>query len=703
MILIIAEKPSLARNIVSAIGNMKRNDGYFSNDKYLVSWAFGHLFSLADVEDYEDNPKDTKWKMDNLPCFPSKFKFNLKKDSNKEVDAGVLKQFNIISNLANRDDVDEIVNAGDADREGEVIVRLVLQNALKSEKKLTRLWLPDQTAETINQGLNDLKSEDEYDNLANEGFARTYIDWLYGVNLTRYATLKTGTLLRVGRVIIPIVKAIYDRDMAIRNFKPDIYYGITSCEKTNGEEVELNSKEKFDKKDQNKAIDLCNKYNECKAIVVDKKVKKDVMNPGKLYSLTKLQNYLGKKYKMSMDKSLEIVQRLYENGYLTYPRTNSEYLAVAEKDKIKTIIGNIGKLGYPVKFKDKKTIFDDSKIESHSALTPTYKIPDKSKLSDDEFLVYQTVFKRFVAVFCSEDCQVEKTEIKIKVGDLEEFNLKGTIIVVPGWTKFDEASTKDKILPNLEIGDEVNIDFKPKEKETSAPKHYTIETLNNYLKNPFKEDKKELDEKIENGEEDDSEDYRAIFEGLELGTEATRTGIIDNARKSEYISLKKDVYTILPNGEFLIESLMQMNISMDKYKTSEMGKALKKVYHNEITVDDSVELARKEIREVFTKKDVAIEKDTDIGFFGDVVGKCPLCGNDVIKNRYNYGCRDYQNCKFKVSTLICGRVISKSNVEKLLKDGITSNIEGFVSKAGKNFNGKLKLDEDKKVVFDFSN
>ena len=703
MILIIAEKPSLARNIVSAIGNMKRNDGYFSNDKYLVSWAFGHLFSLADVEDYEDNPKDTKWKMDNLPCFPSKFKFNLKKDSNKEVDAGVLKQFNIISNLANRDDVDEIVNAGDADREGEVIVRLVLQNALKSEKKLTRLWLPDQTAETINQGLNDLKSEDEYDNLANEGFARTYIDWLYGVNLTRYATLKTGTLLRVGRVIIPIVKAIYDRDMAIRNFKADIYYGITSCEKTNGEEVELNSKEKFDKKDQNKAIDLCNKYNECKAIVVDKKVKKDVMNPGKLYSLTKLQNYLGKKYKMSMDKSLEIVQRLYENGYLTYPRTNSEYLAVAEKDKIKTIIGNIGKLGYPVKFKDKKTIFDDSKIESHSALTPTYKIPDKSKLSDDEFLVYQTVFKRFVAVFCSEDCQVEKTEIKIKVGDLEEFNLKGTIIVVPGWTKFDEASTKDKILPNLEIGDEVNIDFKPKEKETSAPKHYTIETLNNYLKNPFKEDKKELDEKIENGEEDDSEDYRAIFEGLELGTEATRTGIIDNARKSEYISLKKDVYTILPNGEFLIESLMQMNISMDKYKTSEMGKALKKVYHNEITVDDSVELARKEIREVFTKKDVAIEKDTDIGFFGDIVGKCPLCGNDVIKNRYNYGCRDYQNCKFKVSTLICGRVISKSNVEKLLKDGITSNIEGFVSKAGKNFNGKLKLDEDKKVVFDFSN
>lgn len=701
MILIIAEKPSLARNIVSAIGNMKRNDGFYSNDTYLVSWAFGHLFTLADIEDYEENVTDYKWKMDNLPCFPEKFKFNLKKDAKKAIDSGVQKQFNIISTLINRDDVSEIVNAGDADREGEVIVRLIIENALKSEKKLTRLWLPDQTNETIQAGLKELKSEDEYNNLANEGFARTYIDWLYGVNLTRYATLKTGTLLRVGRVIIPIVKAIYDRDMAIRNFKPEIYYGISSNEETNGEIIELNSKEKFDKKDNNKALELCTKYNASKAIVTDKKVKKDTLNPPKLYSLSKLQNYLGKKYKMSMDKSLDIVQKLYENGYLTYPRTNSEYLAVAEKDKIKTIIGNISKLGYPVKFKDKKTIFDDSKIESHSALTPTYKIPEKAKLTDEEFLVYQTVFKRFVAVFCAEECQTEKTEIKIKVGEYEEFNLQGTIILTPGWTKFDETSTKDKILPNINIGDEININFVPKEKETTPPKHYTIATLNNYLKNPFREDKKELEEKTSENEEDDTEDYKAIFEGLELGTEATRTGIIDNARKSEYIALKKDVYTILPGGEFLIESLIQMGISMDKYKTSEMGKALKKVFHDEMTVDESVKLAEVEISEVFSKKEVSIEHDTDTGFFGDIIGKCPLCGSEVMKNRYAYGCRNYKECKFKINASICGRPISKSNAELLLKNGITSKIEGFTSKTGKNFAAKLKLDKDK-VIFDFS-
>ena len=702
MILIIAEKPSLARNIVSAIGNMKRNDGYFSNDKYLVSWAFGHLFSLADIEDYEDNPTDFKWKMDNLPCFPTKFKFNLKKNAEKKVDSGVQKQFNLLSTLMNREDVDKIVNAGDSDREGEIIVRLCIENGLKGNKDIYRLWLPDQTPQTIQKGLTEMKLDNEYDNLANEGYARTFIDWLYGVNLTRYASLKTGTFLRVGRVIVPIVKAIYDRDMAIRNFVPSMYYGMFSKEETKGCEVELNSKEKFDLKEQQKALELCEKYNCVDAIVKDKKVKKDKMNPPKLFSLTKLQNYLGKKHKIPMDKSLEIVQKLYENGYLTYPRTNSEYLATAEKDKIKDIIKNIKGMGYPVKFKDKKTIFDDSKIESHSALTPTYKIPNSSNLSPDELLIYKTVFKRFVSVFCEEECEVEKTEIKISVGEYEDFILKGTIIKVAGWTKYEEPTTKDKVLPDLNIGDIVNTNFQLKEKETTPPKHYTIETLNNYLMNPFKEDKKDIDEKIQNGEYDDTEDYKAIFEGLELGTDATRTGIIDNAKNSEYIALKKDVYTILPKGEYLINSLVQMEISMDKYQTSKLGKSLKQVFHNEISIDDSVNLACDEIRKVFDKKEVSIEKDTDFGFYGDIVGKCPKCGNDVVRNRYAYGCKNYKECDFKISSTICGRIISKRNAELLLKDKCTSKIEGFISKNGKEFSGKLKLDNDNKIVFDFN-
>lgn len=682
---------------------MKKQNGYFMGGEYILTWVFGHLFSLADIDDYSPNPDGSRrWTIKNIPCFPENFRFELKKDpATKRVDSGVQRQFELIKALVNRPDVDTVINAGDADREGEIIVRICVENALSSPKSFKRLWLPDQTPQTIRAAIADMKDETDYVNLANEGYARTYIDWLYGVNLTRFATLKTGKLLRVGRVIVPIVKAIYDRDMAIRNFKPEPYFAVVSKAKTKGEDVELTSKEKFDKNSLKKAQELCDKYNTAGAVVKSKKKKKEILQPGKLYSLTKLQNVLGKKYKMPMDKSLKLVQELYEKGYVTYPRTNSEYLATAEQDKVKTILKSVAGLGYPVEFKFKKTIFDDSKIESHSALTPTYKIPDKSKLSQEEFIVYSTIMRRFVAVFCSEECVTEKTEIKIDVGGLEEFTLKGTVMKERGWTKYDDYSKKDKILPDLEKGEAVNIDFKPVEKETTPPKHYTIETLNNYLKNPFKEDKAKAQEKKNNGEEEsDEEEYRAIFEGLELGTEATRTGIIDNAKKSGYIELKKDVYTILPGGEQLIEALQRMSISMDKYKTAEVGKALKKVFHGEYTIGDSISIAKKEISEVFRK-----EKEKPDGFFGDIIGKCPLCGKDVKKWGRNYGCTGYKDgCKFSVSTVICSKAISPEQIKKLMETGQTDVIEGFVSpKKGTKFSARLKLEKDGRAIFSFDN
>ncbi len=709
MQLIIAEKPSLGRNIAAGIEGlpnarpMQRKSGYLEGNGYLVTWAFGHLFQLRDVEAYQPNPSGQpgRWTHKNLPCFPKQFSFELRREADGRVDGGVERQFRLISELCNRADVESVVNAGDADREGEIIVRLCLRFALQSKKPMYRLWLPDQTPETVRSALLSMKEEKEYDRLADEGFARTYIDWLYGVNLTRYATLRDGSFLRVGRVITPIVLAIYERDMAIASFKPEIYYSVLSKEKTGGETVELTSKKRFNKDEKAKAEAYAAALNAVPAIVTEVKNKKDTWSAGKLYSLSKLQNVLSKKYKMSMTESLETVQKLYEAGYLTYPRTDSEYLATAEKDKVRQILANVKKLGYPVTFKDRKTIFDDAKIESHSALTPTYKIPDSAKLSEREKQVYSTVFRRFVAVFCAEDCVVSKSEIKIAAGDVEEFTLKGTVILEPGWTKYDDSNVKDKLLPRLQKGDTVVTGFLPTEKETTPPKHYTVETLNNYLKNPFKEEK--AAEKAREAEDagetaDDSEDYRAMFEGVELGTEATRTGIIDNARKSNYIALKKDVYTILPAGVHLIEAMQRMNISMNKYKTCELGRALKKVYRGEMTVADSVHLAESEIDEVFRRAPLS-----DTGDFGDVLGACPLCGREVKRTRFRYACvgEEDKSCSFSVGVSICGKSIPAAAVADILKDGRSKKMNGFISKkSGKSFSAYLVL-KDGKVGFEF--
>ena len=705
MVLIIAEKPSLARNIIAGIDEkMTKKNGYHIGENYIVTWAFGHLFSLADIEHYT-NKSGSRWTLADLPCFPEKFEFELRRtDDKSKVDSGVKHQFEIIETLCNRADVDTIVNAGDADREGEIIVRLCVEKALRGKKNQKRLWLPDQTPETVRRALSEMKDESEYDNLAGEGLARTYIDWLYGVNLTRYATIKTGKLLRVGRVIAPIVRAIYDRDLEIRNFKPETYYVISSSEETGGERIELVGKDKFSADKLGDATALCEKYNAECAIVTDVSSKRDTIFPGKLYSLSTLQNALGEKYKMSMTASLKIIQKLYEEGYLTYPRTNSEYLATAEKDKIRSILNNVQKLGYPVRFKDSKHIFDDSKIEAHSALTPTYKIPNKEKLSPDENKVYSMVFRRFVAVFCAEECIAEKSEITIKVGEYEQFSLKGMVILQKGFTKYDDYNKKDKLLPPLAVGDRVNIDFKPQEKQTTPPKHYTITTLNNYLKNPFKEDKARAKELIELGEVDDADDYKAVFEGLELGTEATRSGIIENAKKSGYIELKKDVYTILPGGEHFIESLGRLHISMDKYKTSELGKALKRVYRGEMSVKDSVSLAEREIKEVFShsaETESLVVRGVDTGKYGEIVGVCPRCGKNVVRGKTNYGCMGYSDgCEFRLGINICKRDIPIAEARRLLAEGKTLLLDGFISKNFKRFKARLEI-KDGSAVFAF--
>jgi DNA topoisomerase-3 len=350
-----------------------------------------------------------------------------------------------------------------------------------------------------------------------------------------------------------------------------------------------------------------------------------------------------------------------------------------------------------VVLKTGKNIFDDSKIESHSAITPTYKIPERSKLTEKEFQVYSAVFRRFVAVFCEKDCLVQRTEIVIDVKDCESFTLKGMTMLEKGWTEYDDYSGKDKILPPLEKGDLVNHIFKPTVKKTSPPKHYTIETLNNYLKNPFREDKAQL------ADDDDSEEYRAVFEGLELGTEATRTGIIDNARKSGYILLKNNVYTILPDGRYLIETLEKLRISMDKYKTAELGKALKRVFRGEASIAESVTLAEKEIAEVFAARGAYIErvyKPREKGeFVGGEVGKCPICQKSVKETEKGFACTA-KGCDLSIGKVICKHTVTREELLLLLSGKSTEYCDDYISRSGKPFTARLKL-EGARIVFEF--
>lgn len=693
---IISEKPSLAKNIVLAINpQMKRNDGYFEDENYLVTYAFGHLFSLYDIEkyfpDYSPNEKYV-WKEDILPFFPEEFKFGLINDE------GVIKQFKIIRQLVNRDDVDSLINAGDSDREGEIIIRIILKYALKNERKIYRLWMPDQTSQTIKKELEGLKEDSFYDSLANEGFARTYMDWCYGINLTRYASIKAKTLLRVGRVISPIVKAIYDREMAITNFTPKKYFILSSKEKTNGEIVELNSKYEFFEENIDKLKEKQVFYNSQKAFVKNITSEEKTIPAGKLFSLSKLQGELGKKYKMSLDYSLQVVQNLYEKGYVSYPRTPAQHLAENEKGKFKEIIRLFQDKGVNIVFKNTKQIFDDSKIESHSALTPTYKIPKKSDLTADEQKVYKVICDRFFAVFAKEEYKISRTTLLISLENAEEFKLSGDVVLNKGWTVFEEKEKKEKNLPPLKVNDTVNINFQIEEKETKPPKRYSVETFNNFLKNPFKDN-------LKDNENNDEEELNAMFLGIELGTEATRSGIIKNAINSKYISLKDNVYHLENNGKYYVETLSSLKMILSKEKTAELGKSLKKVYRNQMNINEVLDITKNEITSLIEQaKDLQCQSLPRI-FTVDkskVLCKCPKCGNSIIISEKGFRCNNsackmslyydnklFSSLKRKITKTIAKEIFTKGEVE--LKD--------LISKKGNKYNTVLKADFSQEYLY----
>ena len=669
--LIIAEKPSLARNIASALDIRVNKEGYMENEKYIVSWAFGHLFKLRDVDGYVGEKR--KWSEVKLPFFPEKFEFELKNDS------GIKKQYKILKNLINSKEVDEVVNAGDADREGQIIVDIII-NAIKTDKKIKRLWLPEQTEETIRKAVNNLEDNFKYRNLHNEGLARTYMDWLMGINLTRYISLKANTLFPVGRVLIPVIKYIYDRDLTIKNFIPEKYFTIENETMCNGTLLKLICDKKYNLLELEKAKSYSYELNRNKGIVKDIIEKEIILNPPKLFSLSKLQSKLSKENKISFAKSLETIQKLYEKGFITYPRTNTEYLAEEEKDKVRELIKLYS--DYRLEFKDSKKIFDSSKIESHSAVMPTLKIPDMNSLNLEEKIIFETIRNRFISNFLKEQTIINQTEIKIAVRN-EIFNLKGKLVKQEGFLKYENQKIDNK-LPYFEINQKIDVDFKVVDKLTVPPKKVTEENLSNYLKNPFRKEKNQKNE-------DDTQEYREIMKGVEIGTEATRTGIIENAKKYGYITSEKQNFSITEKGIKLIELLDLLHINLYAEKTVEFSMLQKDIYNNRKNINDIIEKTENELQNIINQ-DVEVEKlEKEM----EVIGKCPKCNSNIYENSKSYYCSNYKNgCKislWKEASYFGQKIkINKDNAKKLLSgEQVVFKIK---SKSGKEYNAHFEIE-----------
>ena len=685
-ILVIAEKPSLGRSIAGAISwwkgekferQGKDRNTWLESDNYIVVSLVGHLYELIDFDAYSpgnDPAVKQPWDLKKLPFFPDDWKF---KFEGKEKVQGLIK---VANQQMNRKDVDAIYNAGDPDREGQRLVDEVLLYGLKAPKTIYRLWLPDTTNKTIKQAFETAKPNAGYVSLSSSAETRSEIDWLLGIELTRYVSIKAGGFTRIGRCVCPIVQHIIEREKAIKEFVPKPYSAVSSKEKTNGEEIELTSKRTFEEGHEAEAQALADAFNKAGATVTNIKTERKTVNPGKLFSMSDLQSFACKADKtLSPADVLAATQALYEGGYVTYPRTNSSYLATNETVKVDAAIRGLAQNGITglVNKPKLKSIYDDSKIEAHSAITPTGKWP--ASLTGTQKTVFDCILNRFCAVFCEEACTVDRTTIVIHSYD-EDFILKGDVQVTPGCRKFEKPTSGDKLLPKLNKGDAVNINFKTVGKMTTPPKRYTVESLNNWMVAPMRGAEKA-------NEEYSDEEWKEILSDATICTEATRADTVDRCVKSNYISLKKGVYYGEAEGFRLVDTMEKLGINLDVPVTVNLSKQLHSIKDGTLTRIDVLEFTKKTIEEIMAKN-VAIESaQTSYGSL-PVISKCPRCGNDVVETQKTFSCigkdKDGNRCpvtlwkKNKFFESI-GKKLTKTTAAALLTKG-KAPLKGCVSK-----------------------
>ena len=722
MKVILAEKPSVAKTIASFLKANIRRDGYFEGNGYIVTYAFGHLVSLYDMKDYDKEKYSGSWKMANFPFIPAD-KFKFKVDDSKQ------KQFNIIKELLNRDDVEYVINATDNDREGELIAFLIFLLA-KNKKPVKRILVNEWTPQDITRGLENLKDEEDMRNLQAAGYTRLITDWLIGINFTSVATLKygNGKLLNIGRVILPTVKLVYDRDMEIKNFVPKTYFEIEGNFKcTNGTykgKLIKGKETKFDTEEE--AMAVIDSITSKNGVISSKKVTKSKEYAPKLFSLTSLQGYITSKYShFTSDKVLNVCQSLYEGkgkgGYITYPRTDSVYLEESLTDKASQTLNRLKQnLPYEdkIKFAKTKRVFDSSKVDSHSAIIPTYIVPNS--LTPDEQIVYQAIKDRFIANFMP-PAEYENTEIKTDVDD-SVFLTKGKVLKVKGYLEVYNKEQKNDLLPSMEKGENVEVlEILPLKKQTTPPKSYTEDTLLKAMKNC--------------GKNVDDEDL--VLAGYSIGTSATRGDVLKKIAQVGYVNKKGKSYYITDLGINLVE-IFPVKDLFDVDYTGKLEKSLsdiqkgqfsrkeyllnimnfivknvnlikydapKKINTDAYVYDPKTKkaLSKSQLEAKATKAAKASSKKSSSKTDNTSLGKCPVCGSDVVETEKGFLCTNYQTCKYGIFKddkylALYKKKPNKTMVKSILKKG-EAKVKSLTDKNGNKFDAILTYQKNQNGYF----
>ena len=671
MIVCIAEKPSVAKDIARIIGAHSLKDGYMEGNGYQVTWTFGHLCCLKEPNDYQENWKH--WSLAALPMIPHKFGIKLINDE------GIKKQFAVIERLMQG--AEGIINCGDAGQEGELIQRWVMQKA-QARCPVKRLWISSMTDEAIRQGFNELKDQNVYQPLYLAGLSRAIGDWILGMNATRLYTLKYGKnrqVLSIGRVQTPTLALIVNRQKEIDQFMPEAYWVLATIYH---DTVFTATKGRYTTKEEGEqAFDIIAGK---PFTVTDVQKKKGSEAPLHLYDLTSLQVDCNKKFSYSAEMSLNIIQSLYEKKFTTYPRVDTQYLSDDIYPKCPTILSGLrGYEQFTQPLADKpliksKKVFDTAKVTDHHAIIPTG-VP-ASNLTDMERNVYDLIAKRFISVFYP-DCKFATTTVLGKVEEVE-FKASGKEILSPGWRMIynkeeqkpdDDEGKRDeeeRTLPAFTVGESGSHTPTLTEKWTTPPKYYTEATLLRAMETA--------------GKFVEDEELRAALKENGIGRPSSRAGIIETLFKRHYIRRERKNLLATPTGIELIDTIHEKlltsceltgiwekklrDIEHEKYSASQfidelkvqiaqiVDDVLRDNSNRRVTVTTDEDLKKKTPKKPSTSKKkaettVKTLKEQPLKAADTAIGQpCPLCGKGtIIKGKAAYGCSNWRNgCTFRL-------------------------------------------------------